>query len=328
MSILTGNKFDPNTDIPDLTGKNYIVTGGSAGIGFGIVAHLLQHNAQKILLLSNKEEHAEQAMEELKQWGDASKVHWVKCNLEDLKQVDEVAKKLKSEEKQIDALICNAGLGVGVYNETRDGIDSHFQVNHLSQMHLILTLLPNLHSTPRSRLVLQSSDLHRAAPSSIKFASLTEINTDIGPSYLYNRTKLAQVLFIRALKRRMDSGALGFTQHAGKENLLYANATHPGAVNTDQQEQAAEAYGTLGKVAVAASRTMMADPVKQGCKPALFAATAEDVVKEGIVGEYIVPDRKVTAPSSQAQDVELGESLWKLSLEVLKEKLGKLDYDA
>lgn len=51
-----------------------------------------------------KEEHAEQAMEELKKWGDTSKVQWVQCNLEDLKWVDEVAKKLKSEEKQIDAV--------------------------------------------------------------------------------------------------------------------------------------------------------------------------------------------------------------------------------
>ena len=42
----------------------------------------------------------------------------------------------------------------------------------------------------------------------------------------------------------------------------------------------------------------------------------------------IVPDRKVTDPSSQAQIVELGEQLWKFSFELLTEKLGKLDYDA
>lgn len=104
VSILTGNKFDPNTDIPDLSGRVYIVTGGSAGIGFGIVAHLLQHNAAKILLLSNKKQHAEQAMEELKEYGDPSRVHWVHCDLSDLKQTLSVAKTLAAEEKKVDAV--------------------------------------------------------------------------------------------------------------------------------------------------------------------------------------------------------------------------------
>lgn len=81
----------------------YIVTGGTAGIGFGITAHLLQHNASKILLLSQKEEHAAEATEELKKYGDASKVHWVQCDLKDLKKTNEVAKQLTSE-KQIDAV--------------------------------------------------------------------------------------------------------------------------------------------------------------------------------------------------------------------------------
>lgn len=120
--LITGNKFNPDKDIPDLSGKVsyhsfqkvrtatltnpyqvYIVTGGSAGIGFGITAHLLQHNASKILLLSAKEEHADEAIEELKKYGDASKVHWVQCNLKDLKKTEEVAKQLTSE-KQIDAV--------------------------------------------------------------------------------------------------------------------------------------------------------------------------------------------------------------------------------
>lgn len=202
------------------------------------------------------------------------------------------------------------------------------QVNVISHMHLTLTLLPNLQATPRSRLVWQSSDLHRAAPSSITFTSLTEINTDIGPAYLYNRSKLGQILFIRALKRRQDAGQLGFRQHAGKESLLYANATHPGAVSTDQQKQAEDAYGAVGTVLTAVSRPFMADPVKQGCRPALFAATAEDVVTEGIVGQYIVPDRKVSSVSGQAEDETLGENLWSLAVQLLRQKLGRLDYEA
>jgi WW domain-containing oxidoreductase len=60
-------------------------------------------------------------------------------------------------------------------------------------------LLPVLQRTSGSRLVLQSSDLHRGCPSSTEFTAVQEINTDIGPMNLYNRTKLAQILTVRAL---------------------------------------------------------------------------------------------------------------------------------
>lgn len=163
--------------------------------------------------------------------------------------------------------------------------DSHFQVNHLSQMLLALTLLPNLQATPNSRLVFQSSDLHRAPLSSTKFASLDEINTDIGPNSLYARTKLAQILFTRAIVRRMQNNEPGF--QSPKYQGPFVNAVHPGGVNTDQQEQAVDAYGKLGKIGVAAVRPFLKDPTDEGCRPALFAAASEDIVKEGIQGQYV-----------------------------------------
>lgn len=161
--------------------------------------------------------------------------------------------------------------------------DSHFQVNVVSQVHLTLTLLPVLQATPNSRIVFQSSDLHRVLPNSIEFASLDEINTDIGSSYLYNRSKLAMVLFIRALVRRMEAGEMGFKN----AEQVWANATHPGAVATDQQKQAVDAYGPLAGVANALTRPFMKDALEEGCRPALFAATSEDIVKEKIQGQYV-----------------------------------------
>jgi NAD(P)-dependent dehydrogenase (short-subunit alcohol dehydrogenase family) len=77
----------------------YIVTGGTAGIGFGISSHLLQHNAARIILVSQKEEHAEEAREALQKYGDVSRVHWVHCDLKDLTQTNETAKRLKSEQR-------------------------------------------------------------------------------------------------------------------------------------------------------------------------------------------------------------------------------------
>ncbi len=65
------------------------------------------------------------------------------------------------------------------------------------------------------------------------------------------------------------------------------NATHPGAVATDQPRQAEEAYGVLGKVGVALATPFMVDPVDQGCRPALFAAAGEAVAAERIQGQYV-----------------------------------------
>ena len=79
------------------------MTGGTAGIGYGITAHLLQHNASKIILVSQKEQHAAEAQETLEKYGDINKLEWIQCDFKDLKQTVQVAEKLK-EEKQIDAV--------------------------------------------------------------------------------------------------------------------------------------------------------------------------------------------------------------------------------
>jgi WW domain-containing oxidoreductase len=78
--------------------------GGSAGIGFGIAAHLLKHNAEEVTILSNKEEHAQSALEYLKEYGDATKAHWVQCDLEDLKMTDAVANRLADTEEKLDGV--------------------------------------------------------------------------------------------------------------------------------------------------------------------------------------------------------------------------------
>lgn len=198
------------------------------------------------------------------------------------------------------------------------------QVNHFAQAHLMLTLLPILQKTPDSRLTAQSSDMHRPASKDIKFASIEEMNQDIGAMQLYNRTKLAQVVFFHELVLRIKAGQFGtVTETTG---FPWINATHPGGVVTDQQDQAVEAYGTLGKIGVAAVRPLMKDPVKSGCRPILFAATHPDIVKDKVQGKYIVPDRKVTEPSDQSKDPVLQHNLWKLTKLVLEQKVGDLPY--
>jgi WW domain-containing oxidoreductase len=104
-------------------------------------------------------------MEDLKQYDDTSRVSWQHCNLRSLQQTDQVAKKLRTEEYWIDgvrllrfatlskSLTASSpssmpGIGVNKFALTElDNLDSHFEINLLSQLHLDLILLPTLKST-------------------------------------------------------------------------------------------------------------------------------------------------------------------------------------
>ncbi|KAI0537585.1 hypothetical protein GGR58DRAFT_513677 [Xylaria digitata] len=47
----SNNKLEPSTDTPDPSGRVHMVTGGSTGIGYGIMAHILQCNHARLDLL-------------------------------------------------------------------------------------------------------------------------------------------------------------------------------------------------------------------------------------------------------------------------------------
>jgi NAD(P)-dependent dehydrogenase (short-subunit alcohol dehydrogenase family) len=116
------------------------------------------------------------------------------------------------------------------YGETHDKIDRHFQVNWLGQFYLTNLLWPLLRKTskmpdtPAPRVVFESSEQHRAAPSGVKFGSLEEINNpDLGPLERYGRTKLAIILGVK----------YGLLEKVIKPNgdNIYALSVHPGAVS-------------------------------------------------------------------------------------------------
>lgn len=90
----------------DLNGKAVIVTGGSSGIGKAIVQELLLNNA--FVVVADLHELSDDLKEELKK----EKLLFVKTNISDRKNVQQMIKKTIEKFEKIDVLINNAGINL------------------------------------------------------------------------------------------------------------------------------------------------------------------------------------------------------------------------
>jgi len=273
-------------------------------------------------MINRKEEQGKEAIEKIKkETNGEAQVEWIPCDLGNLAEVKEVFTGLRERESRLDLLILSAGINSNQYGEDSDGIDRHFGVNWLGHYYACNLLYPLMRKTskmpgvPAPRIVFESSEMHRMAPKVVHFGSLEEINdSTLGPMELYGRTKLAMILgakyglYEKVIKPAGDN--------------VYAISVHPGAVNTDMQEQWKDAYpGLTGKIAAQATYAIGRDP-EQGSYSALYAATSPEIEEKGWNGVYLQDPGKLGKESEQASDSKLGAALWDLSERLVKEKVG------
>lgn len=300
-------------DVPDLTGKVAVVTGGSEGIGYGCTYTLLKHNAAKVIVLSISEEVVKGAKAAIaKNLGQdvADRSEWILCDISDWKKTKDVAEKIKKENDRLDILINNAGRGIMTYELTDYGVDRHMALNHMGHVVFTSHLLPLMKKTAEQgnvvRISNQASNAHAATPSDCKFASLEELNQDLGPNGNYGRSKLAAILYARYFDRKVTQ--------AGHPNVLM-NATHPGFVSTKMsKEEIHEPYPILGY-----GMSVLMEPFKkdqwQGAVPMMYTSTT---TKKS--GQYICPPAVPEAGSELAQDDALADRLMELTRKIVSEK--------
>jgi NAD(P)-dependent dehydrogenase (short-subunit alcohol dehydrogenase family) len=307
------HQFDIEKDIPDLSGKVAVITGGSEGIGYGAGFMMLKNNLSKLFIVSVDPKVVDGALKDItEKLGTqyAQKVVWLECDLGDWPTVVQTAKAISEQTDRLDILCLNAARGIMTYELTDAGVDRHMAVNHIGHVTLCSHLLPLLKKTAEKstvRIQAQSSNAHQGTPSDCKFASLDELNQDLGPNGQYGRSKLAQALYMRYLAAHLSAS------HPG----ILANATHPGLVETKQSvHDIHEAFPVLGY-----GMSVVMNPFKKdqymGATSTLFAVT-----KTEKTGEYICPPAIPESGSQLMQDPELGEQLMKLTAEIVKEKFG------
>ncbi|KAJ4362609.1 hypothetical protein N0V95_001414 [Ascochyta clinopodiicola] len=298
--------------VPDLTGKVAVVTGGSEGIGYGCTHTLLSKNIKKLFILSKADDISADAINAIKEeMGEdkAKRVVWMKCDLSDWEETGRTAFKIAEQTDRLDILINNAARGIMTYQLAKNGVDLHMATNHFGHVVLTSHLLPILKETANNgdkvRIVCTSSNLHEQTPSDTQFASVDELNTDLGAQPQYGRSKLAALLYAKYLNRHLTS------QHP---NIL-ANAIHPGIVETRQSTEHIHEAFPLGGYAMSVGLAPFKKTQFEGAVSTMYAATTTEKS-----GQYICPPATVEKGSDKANDVELGERLMDLTWKVVKEK--------
>ena len=273
---------------------------------------LLKNILEKLFILSLSQEVFNGALKDITERLGApyaQKVKWIGVDMSDLPNVAKAAKEISSSTDRLDILILNAARGIMTYQLHEDtNIDRHFMVNHVGHVTLTSHLLPLLKKTSEKstvRIQLQSSNAHEMAPKDTKWASIDELNQDLGPNGQYGRSKLAELLYARYLAKHLT---------ASHPNIL-ANATHPGFVETKMSVQDIhEPYPILGYGMSSAMSPFKKDQW-EGSTSTLYAAT-----KTEKSGEYICPPAIVEPGSELSRDPELGEQLMKLTREIVATK--------
>ncbi|KAG8997944.1 hypothetical protein FRB90_012407 [Tulasnella sp. 427] len=98
--------FDPARDIPDLSGKVMIVTGGNTGIGKETVKALVAKNA-KVYMASRSRSRADQAIADIREQTGKDAI-FLELDLANLDSVTRAANEFKRQEHELHVLF-NSG---------------------------------------------------------------------------------------------------------------------------------------------------------------------------------------------------------------------------
>ena len=286
-------------DVPDQTGKVFVVTGANTGLGFE-AAKVLAARGGVVVMACRNADKARAAMARIAAETPGARLDFVELDQADLDSVRRAADALKARGR-IDVLINNAGVMMPPLSRTAQGFELQFGVNHLGTFALTSLLLPALEQTAGSRVVVTSSIAHKSGE-----ALWSDPRAEQGYSRMqrYYDSKLANALFLVELDRRLRASGSGVS----------AVGCHPGIAATDLGRNFA-----IARLMIPLAGRLF-NTAEQGAWPTLQAATDSEAES----GDYYGPRgiREMAGESGPAfltrlaRDPGAGQWLWRRSVEL------------
>jgi retinol dehydrogenase-12 len=273
-----------------MAGRTCMITGATSGIGRA-AAHGLARLGAALVLVGRDRERGERTVAEVQRASGNDDVSLLLADLSSQAQIRRLAAEFLASGRPLHVLLNNAGVVNLRREETAEGIETTFAVNHLAYFLLTQLLLPRLKESAPARIVSVSSDAHAQAGGRLDFDDLE--NRAYSIMKAYGRSKLANILFTRELARRLEG--TGVT----------ANCLHPGFVGSNF----ARNNGAIAKLVMTLLKPFARSPEK-GAETAVYLCSSPEV--EGVSGEYFV-DCQVRSPRDFARNDADAHRLWEVS---------------
>ncbi|MFZ4827077.1 MAG: SDR family oxidoreductase [Phototrophicaceae bacterium] len=281
----------------NLKEKYALVTGGTNGIGF-VTALELARMGISVVIVGRNEERCREAVNRIGDETGNPAIRYMAADLSDMRAVRLLAQAYRAKFNQLDILVNNVGAIFMKRQESIDGLEMTFALNHMSYFVLTQELLPIIQHTADhdaefgARIVNVSSGAHLIP------MNWEDIQFQRGYNGFraYGQSKHMNVLFTYELAKRLEG--TGIT----------ANALHPGAVATNFMRD----NGWLGKVYSSLAQVFQKSP-QEGAKTSIYLATSPDV--QNVNGKYF--DNCAEQKSSPAtHDPEAWSRLWEISQQI------------
>src|SRR3954453_20178620 len=271
------------------------VTGASAGIGLETALGLARAGF-RVVMVGRDAARTERAREDVAkrlaaERRDAASVETALADFASLASVRSLAETILNRHDRLDVLVNNAGIIAPRYQRSQDGYELTIAVNHLAPFLLTNLLLDRLRASAAApapaRIVNVASQAHRGARLDLR----TWMDpAGWSPLQAYGRSKLCNILFTRALARRLA------------DSDVVAACLHPGVIATKIGDAAGSVVGFGWRLA----KPFFASP-ERGARTSLFLATTSDPAR--FHGAYLI-DSKPAQPDPAALDDDLAERLW------------------
>ncbi|MFT7801720.1 retinol dehydrogenase 12-like [Arapaima gigas] len=275
-----------------LDGKTVLITGGNAGIGKA-TAHDLAARGARVILACRAVEKGEAAAAEIRSKVAGAQVEVRELDLADTSSIRAFAQRFLKEVSHLHVLINNAGVMMCPYTKTADGFEMQLGVNHLGHFLLTYLLIGLLKRSAPSRVVVVSSLAHYFGW--IRFHDLHSQGS-YNSGLAYCQSKLANVLFVRELARRLQGSG------------VTVNAVHPGTVRSDLVR-----HSTFMSLLFSLFSFLLKTP-EEGAQTSVYCAVSEEL--HSISGKYF-SDCAPAFVAPQGRSEKTASRLWDVSCELL-----------